>query len=49
MEEPESLKPKNPKFFLDKEYILSSMGLLSCLDKDMAVRMMKKYLVKLGE
>lgn len=40
-----SLKPRNPEFLLDKTYILSSMGLL-CEDlPDIAVRIMKKYLI----
>lgn len=41
-----SLKPKNPKFLVDKEYILSAMGLLAEIDKDLAVRMLKKYIVE---
>lgn len=41
-----SLKPKNPDYLVDKEYILSAMGLLAEVDKDLAVRMMKKYIVK---
>jgi hypothetical protein len=45
-EEPDSLKPKNPKFLLDKEYILSAMGLLSMIDEDKAVRILKKYIVE---
>ena len=48
MEEPQSLKPRNPKFYLDADYILSSMGLLATLDEDMAVRVMKKYIKKVG-
>lgn len=48
MDDPESLKPRNPKFMIDKEYILSAMGLLSMIDKNMAVRMLKKYIVRCG-
>ena len=44
-DDPFSLKPKNPKFLLDKEYILSAMGLLATEDPDMAIRIMKKHLV----
>lgn len=40
-----SLKPKYPEFSVDKNYILSAMGLLTMVDKNMAVRMMKKYIV----
>lgn len=42
-----SLKPVNPCFMLDQDYILSAMGLLAEEDQDMAVRMMKKYIVTL--
>ncbi len=48
MEEPQSLKPRNPKYYLDMNYILSSMGLLATIDPDMAVRVMKKYILKVG-
>lgn len=44
-DEPLLLKPKKPKFLLDKKYILAAMGLLACENADMAVRMMKKYLL----
>lgn len=47
MDEPNSLKPRHPKFLLDKEYLLSAMGLLSTVDKDMTVRMLKKYIIDL--
>lgn len=46
-DEVNSLKPQHPEFLLDKTYILSAMGLLAEEDKDMAVRIMKKYLLKL--
>lgn len=42
---PFSLKPKNPKFLLDKEYILSAMGLLATENPGMAIRILKKHLV----
>lgn len=42
------LKPENPNFLLDKTYILSAMGLLAQELPDMAVRIMKKYLVSIG-
>ena len=47
MDDPNSLKPRNPKFLLDKEYILSAMGLLSTIEEDMAVRMLKKYIINI--
>lgn len=43
-EVPNSLRPMEPQFMVDKEYILSSMGLLATINKDMAVRMLKKYI-----
>lgn len=46
-EEPIYLKPKNPKFMVDKTYILSSMGLLAQEDPDLALKIMKKYLIQL--
>lgn len=48
MDDPSSLKPRNPKFMIDKEYILSAMGLLAMVDQNMAVRMLKKYIVMCG-
>lgn len=46
-DEPESLRPVEPKILIDKRYILSSMGLLAMIDEDMAVRMLKKYMMQL--
>lgn len=46
--EPTSLKPKNPKFLIDKDYILSAMGLLAMVNENMAVRMLKKYMIEAG-
>ncbi|MCI6609277.1 MAG: methylaspartate mutase accessory protein GlmL [Ezakiella sp.] len=40
-----SLKPRFPNYYVDKRYILSAMGLLTMIDKDMAVRIMKKYIL----
>lgn len=45
-ENPTYLKPEHPELLLDKTYILSAMGLLAEEHPDMAVRIMKKYLVK---
>ena len=42
-----SLKPVAPRFLLDKTYILSAMGLLAEEDQDLAVRIMKKYLIEI--
>lgn len=41
-----SLRPINPKYFIDQTYILSAMGLLAFDYPDKAVRIMKKYLVE---
>lgn len=42
-----SLRPQKSKLLLDKTYILSSMGLLAEELPDLAVRIMKKYLVEI--
>lgn len=42
---PTYLKPKHPKYLMDKTYILSAMGLLAEENPDKAIRIMKKYLV----
>lgn len=44
---PTYLKPQQPGYLFDKTYILSAMGLLAEDYPDMAVRIMKKYLVNL--
>jgi uncharacterized protein (TIGR01319 family) len=46
---PTYLKPQNPGYLLDKTYILSAMGLLAEDYPDMAVRIMKKYLIELSK
>jgi len=43
---PLDLKPKYPKFLVDKTYIMSAMGLLASDYPDIAYRIMKKYLVE---
>lgn len=45
---PTYLKPQNPECLIDKTYILSAMGLLAEDHPNMAVRIMKKYLVKVN-
>lgn len=40
-----SLKPRFPDYYVDKRYILSAMGLLTMIDPDMAIRIMKKYIL----
>ncbi len=45
-ENPIYLKPRDAMYLIDKTYILSAMGLFSQDYPDKAVRIMKKYLVK---
>ena len=42
---PQILKPQQPGFFIDYDYIMASMGLLGEEYPAVAVRMMKKYIV----
>jgi len=44
---PLELKPKYPKFLVDKTYIMSAMGLFASDYPDIAYRIMKKYLVEI--
>ena len=41
---PESMRPKNPKFYLDDSYVLYACGLLAAEYPDKALRIAKKYL-----
>jgi len=41
------LKPKYPKFLVDKTYIMSAMGLLANDYPDIAYQIMKEYLVEI--
>ena len=43
---PMSLKPKKADVLVDRKYILASMGLLSTVYPDIALRIMKKELIK---
>ena len=45
-QDPVHLKPLNPKFLVDRTYILSSMGLLGQEYPEIAIRILKKYLVE---
>lgn len=45
-QDPIHLKPMNPKFLVDRTYILSAMGLLAQDYPNTAIRVMKKYLVE---
>lgn len=44
---PMELRPHNPEFLLDKDYILSAMGLLSIDYPEIALKIMKKRIIKL--
>ncbi len=44
---PTSLRPKNPKFLLDHNYVLSAMGLLATHYPKTALRIMKKSLLEI--
>ncbi len=44
---PFSLKPKVPDFFLDEQYLLYAIGLMSELEPHKALRVVKKYLRRL--
>jgi uncharacterized protein (TIGR01319 family) len=46
---PLELRPKNPKYMLDKKYILSAMGLLSIYEPSIALRIMKDNITYVGE
>jgi len=41
--DPAVLKPKNPRFLLDRRYILFAIGLLSLSEPEKALRIFKKY------
>ena len=43
-----SLKPRSADVLVDKEYILSAMGLLSQYEPDIALKIMKKELISYG-
>ena len=40
------LRPEDPNYLVDKDYILAAMGLLSDIDPLLALRILKKHLVK---
>jgi uncharacterized protein (TIGR01319 family) len=47
-ENPLTLKPKSPDFFVDKNYILYAIGLLAENEPEKALRIGKKYLQKVS-
>ena len=46
-EDPSVLKPKEPRYLLDKRYILFAVGLLSLSEPEKALRIFKKYVEEL--
>ena len=42
------LKPEKPDFFIDSQYILFAAGLLSDLNKEASLQIIKRYLQRLG-
>ncbi len=41
------LRPRSPRYMLDKDYILSAMGLLAEIDPLLSLKIMKKHIVKI--
>ncbi len=41
------LRPRSPRYMLDKDYILSAMGLLAEIDPLLALKIMKKHIIKI--
>ena len=44
---PMLLKPKEPEFLLDRQYVLFALGLLAQSEPAKALRLMQKYVVHL--
>ncbi|MGM0420434.1 MAG: methylaspartate mutase accessory protein GlmL [Bacillota bacterium] len=47
--DPESLAPLAPEFYLDQDYLLAALGLLGEVEPRTALKLMKKYLIKLTQ
>jgi len=43
--EPYVLRPRQPEYLLDRKYIFASMGLLSSLDPELALHLMKREII----
>jgi len=48
-DEPFVLKPVSPEIFIDKEYILFSIGVISEIDKEKAKELIYRYVEKMGD
>lgn len=46
-EEPLSLRPLSPRFYVDREYIVFAMGLLAEVEPDIALKIMKRHIVEI--
>jgi len=46
--DPLSLRPKSPEFYIDRNYILYAIGLLSEKEPERALRIGKRHLEKVG-
>jgi len=44
---PQELRPAHPKFMVDQKYIMAAMGLLSQKEPLLALKILKKYTVKI--
>ena len=42
-------KPKNPSYMLDQKYIFGAMGLLSAVDPELALSLLKKEIIKITD
>ncbi|MFN2364575.1 MAG: methylaspartate mutase accessory protein GlmL [Halarsenatibacteraceae bacterium] len=47
--DPETLNPEKPEFYLDSNYLLAALGLLAEVEPEKAVKLMKKYLLRLKQ
>lgn len=46
---PQELRPKTPNYYIDTDYILQAIGLLSIYHEDIALEIIKKHLKPLGD
>ena len=44
---PQELRPAHPKFMVDQKYIMAAMGLLSQKEPLLALKILKKYTIKI--
>ncbi len=46
--QPESTRPRNPKFYLDSRYIFAAMGLLRMVDEELACELLLRETTEIG-